>query len=86
MAVFRTKQYNELSYIIKTFAENHKDYDMQTLNDVVDTMVTAFIIDNRLFNESMFRRGCGDLISQDCISVKIEHLQKVLQQSIKENS
>jgi len=66
MATFRTKQFVATSFIFNDIAENEST-DLIQLNAVVDSFVLAFATDNNLFNERLFRNGCGKNINQDCI-------------------
>jgi len=66
MSTFKTKHYVDLSYTIKQFSKSGV-HNLPTLNAFVDTLVFSLANDNRLFNERMFRDGCGQLINQDCI-------------------
>ena len=69
MAVFKTKQFIAMSHIIRGFADN-ENTDCEQLNSFVNTLVVQFAIDNKLFNEKLFRYGCGERISQICIIVE----------------
>ena len=66
MATFRTKQFVAISFIIKAFAELDV-IDREQLNTLVNHVVISFANDNHLFNERLFRGGCGSRVSQVCI-------------------
>ena len=69
MAVFKTGQFIAMSHIIRGFADN-ENTDCKQLNAFVNTLVVQFAIDNKLFNEKLFRDGCGRHVSQACIIVE----------------
>lgn len=73
-AYFRTRQYVILGDVIKTHCAD-EETDMDEMNLFVDSLVHAFANDNRLFIESLFRKGCGNKISQMCIVKKPKNRQ-----------
>jgi hypothetical protein len=69
MATFRTKQFVKMSFIIKAYSEE-PNANLAELNDFVDHLVLRFAYDNKLFDEQLFRGGCGRHIKQDCIIIE----------------
>ena len=73
MATFRTKQFAAMSISIKIWA-NMASTDSEQVNLFVDFIVLEFAHDNKLFNERMFRGGCGKHVSQTCI-IEVNHVK-----------
>ena len=66
MAFFKTKQFNIISYILQQASEID-DIDSKSIDDIVNMFVIRFASDNTIFNERLFRKGCGHHINQRCI-------------------
>lgn len=71
MAHFKATHFDILGTIINRVGEHallDDNMDAQkALNAIVDQFVIEFTIDNPRFNESMFRKICGDAINKDVL-------------------
>lgn len=83
MAFFKQSQYEVLATIVNKFLFaiakgenddiNNKDtwqIAQKTINVFIDELCIEFAKDNRLFNETLFRVQCGNLISNQHAIVK----------------
>ena len=79
MAFFKTKQYEILGAVVNRVNQALEQIDetteielerllhqaaTKTANIIVDELCIEFVKDNRLFNETLFRAQCGNLISK----------------------